>query len=142
MISKAAFYRNLSLSPKKVHCLLRLVLFRGVAFLCLLNIVNTIISLPVLQQTQIKISAQNLPPNDPDNSLLELVMEDYLDAPESTSTPPDDADEVLTEVEYLLNRYSFSFKTHNAGKTPYMSAIQSSFINPHLEGVTPPPKQA
>jgi hypothetical protein len=77
---------------------------------------------------------------DPDNSLLELILEDYLNLTDAASDPQDNADHLKKKFEYIRHKQValFDISVPRPEADPFYR--QSIFSIPFLETVTLPPK--
>jgi hypothetical protein len=77
---------------------------------------------------------------DPDNSLLEMLLEDYLDLTDAASDPHDDADHQQKKFEYISHKDAALFYIPVPIPAADPLYRQSFSSNPFPETVTPPPK--
>ena len=115
---------------------------RVLLYVSLMSLLNTVFFVPVAQPPQASTTApvKKAAVDDPDNSLLELVMEECFDAPESSSTPQDDVDDVLKKVVYLLPEFAWRPGGPVAGELPRKRMTRPHHIAPSRRVLSPPPK--
>jgi hypothetical protein len=114
----------------------------GLVYFCLLCMLNILFFAPV-EYNWVKKQANGLAhQDDPDNSLLEMLLEDYLDAPESTADPQDDADHLLKKLEYVSQKPIVWTGIVLQKPVLDVASPQPFFVNPFPETLTPPPKHA
>jgi hypothetical protein len=118
----------------------------GRALLCvsLACLLNTLFFVPVPQsgaQPAPGVPVKNAIADDPDNSLLELVMEDCFNAPESSSDTPDDVDDVPKKVEYVGQEFGWRPGEPASGELPQKRLTRIHCIAPSLRILFPPPER-
>jgi hypothetical protein len=117
---------------------------RALVYVSLISLLNTLFFVPLpesLPPTSAGVPLENGAPDDPDNSLLELVLEDFFDAPESSSDTQDDVDDVLKKVVYVLHQFACRLGLSAGGEQPkkYFSLIP--LVDPAIGAPTPPPER-
>jgi hypothetical protein len=117
---------------------------RALLYVSLVCLLNTLFFVPVpqsLRQTSAGAPVNNAAADDPDNSLLELVMEDCFDAPESSSDTPDDVDDVLKKMEYVVQQFAWRPTEPASGELPQKRLTRICCIAPSLRVLFPPPER-
>ncbi|MDO1446395.1 hypothetical protein Q0590_09055 [Rhodocytophaga aerolata] len=113
---------------------------RWAVYGCLLCMLNTLFFAPIettwVNKQSVALQAQE----DPDNSLLEILLEDYLDASDCNTDPQDDTDDVLKKMEYVTLKTSIFRNMPVSNLQAKKIASASFFVNPFLETLTPPPQ--
>jgi hypothetical protein len=118
---------------------------RVLLYVSLACLLNTLFFVPVpqfLPQASPGMPATNALADDPDNSLLELVLEDCFDAPESSSHTPDDVDDVLKKVEYVVQGFAWRPGDPASGELPQKRLTRVHGIAPLLRVPFPPPERS
>ena len=117
---------------------------RALLYVSLICILNTLFFIPVpasLPPTFAGVPLENGVPDDPDNSLLELVLEDCFDAPESSSDTQDDVDDVLKKVVYVLHQFACQLWLPATGELPKKHVPLILLVDPAVGAPTPPPER-
>jgi hypothetical protein len=117
---------------------------RALLYVSLVCLLNTLFFVPVpqsLPQAAPGAPVKNAAADDPDNSLLELVMEDCFDAPESSSDTPDDVDDVLKKVEYVVQKFAWRPPDPASGELPQKRLARIHCIAPYRRVLFPPPER-
>ncbi len=111
-----------------------------VSLSCLLNTLFFVPVVPSLPPVSAEQPVGHAAADDPDNSLLELVLEDCFDSPESSSDPQDDVDDVLKKVVYLPVEFGWRAGVPVAVASPRSKLPRIYCIAPLLRIGTPPPE--
>ena len=112
-----------------------------VSLVCLLNTLFFVPVPPSLRQAAAGAPVQNAAADDPDNSLLELVMEDCFDAPESSSDTPDDVEDVLKKGEYVVQPFAWRPADPASRELPPKRLTRTHCTAPALRVPFPPPER-
>jgi hypothetical protein len=117
---------------------------RALLYGSLVCLLNTLFFVPVPQsprQAAAGAPVKNAPADDPDNSLLELVMENCFEAPESSPDTPDDVDDLLKKVEYVVQPFAWRPADPVSGELPPKRLTRIGCIAPSLRVPFPPPER-
>lgn len=112
---------------------------RVLLYVSLVCLLNTLFFVPVPQAFP-GMPVTNAMADDPDNSLLEMVMEDCFDAPGSSSDTPDDVDDVLKKVEYVVREFAWQPGDPASGESPQKRLTRVRCIAPLLRVPFTPPE--
>lgn len=118
---------------------------RTLLYVSLVCLLNTLFFVPVpqtLRQAAPGAPVKNAAADDPDNSLLELVMEDCFDAPESSSDTPDDVDDVLKKAEYVVGQFTWRPGDPASRELPRKRLTRTHCIAPARRVPFPPPERS
>jgi hypothetical protein len=117
---------------------------RALLYGSLFCLLNTLFFVPVpqsLRQAAADAPAKDDAADDPDNSLLELVLEDCFDAPESSSDAPDDVDDVLKKGEYVAQQFAWRPADPASRELPPKRLTRTHCTAPALRVPFPPPER-
>jgi|GEM_PF-5012779 len=118
---------------------------RVLLYVSLACLLNTLFFVPVPQSLSLSspgMPATNAMADDPDNSLLEMVLEDCFDAPGSSSDNPDDVDDVLKKAEYVVKEFAWRPGDPAPGESPRKRMTRVRCVAPALRVPFTPPERS